>query len=305
MKCLLCDKEFELDKQLHIHIARFHKTRIEQYYRQFYPRFDLLTKDGIKFKDKEFYFGSLFNGRDNMVKYLKRNPSERLRIILKILSLRKKIKKLIYAPSSVETRTCMIPSPAFVEYLGFDYNACCEKVGLLSRYDYEASISIGDEAEFNILIDTREQKPIDFGCETIPCKLDYGDYTSRSHYKKVFIERKSLADLCGTMSQGYDRVKKEFERCKEMNGNLVVCVEAPISALMSFKSLPRNKAMKASPEFLAHRIREICQEFQCVQFLFLKSREEMPSVIKKLLLMDNDLRTIDLQYQYDCKRLIA
>lgn len=306
MECLLCKQVFETDKSLHLHIARKHRMRIEQYYRGFFPKFDLLTNEAIKFKDKEFYFGSLFNSRENMVSYLKSHPMERVQTILRILSLRKKIKNITYAPSSVEARTCMMPSPALVEHLKLDYNACCEKVGLQPRYDYHNAPYLYDSIQgFNILVDSREQKPLDFGCETISCKLDYGDYTTRSHYKKIFIERKSLADLCGTLSQGYDRVKREFDRCKELGGYIVVCVESPISLLMSFKSLPHTKAMKATPEFIAHRVREICQQYPCVQFLFLKNRDDMPSIIKQILMMKNDVRTIDLQFSYDCKRLIA
>lgn len=306
MKCRLCEEEFSEEKKFHFHVARKHKIRIEQYYRQFYPRFDLLTGEGLKFKDKDFYFSSLCNTRQNLITYLKENPSARTTTILKTLDLRKRVKSLRYAPSTVEARTSILPTPALLDFFKMDYNACCERVGLTPRYDYSAGLGFNAQnSDFNILVDTREQKPLDFGCETFRCKLDYGDYTSRSNYNHLFVERKSLVDLCGTLSQGYDRVRKEFDRCKAMDGYIVVCVEAPISALDMLRRIPETSKVKASSEFLAHRMREICQEYPCVQFLFVKNRNEMAPIIKKLFLMQNDFRKVDMQYAYDCERLTA
>lgn len=72
-----------------------------------------------------------------------------------------------------------------------------------------------------IVIDTREQRPLCFdnlhirGFKCIATerrKLDEGDYSVAGLEDKVFIERKSVADLYGTLFQGRERFERELER---------------------------------------------------------------------------------------------
>lgn len=75
-----------------------------------------------------------------------------------------------------------------------------------------------------IIIDSREQKPLDFSdlhirgiksLEVIIKKLDEGDYSYQGFEDKVFIERKSCADLYGTIFQGRERFERELDRVIE------------------------------------------------------------------------------------------
>lgn len=307
--CLICKETFPEMKNLHFHIARKHKRKIADYYREFAPKFDLLTKKPLEFKNYDFYFGSYFNERDNMVKFFKegiradQNPFDTAR---EIIQIRHETKPFNYAPSTVETRTSILPSPILVEKLGIDYNQLYQSLQIKPRFIYPNQMMVSPApADFNILIDTREQLPLKFDCQTIVTKLDHGDYTTRSNYNGLFIERKSLVDLCGTLSQGYQRFQKELDRAAEMSTYLVITVEAPLSELAKVGTTPETKFISASSEFLAHRVREICQRYPNVQFLFVNNRSELPMIIKQLFLLTNDIKTMDLQYTYDSKRFLV
>lgn len=84
-----------------------------------------------------------------------------------------------------------------------------------------------------IVQDTREQKPLNFdgieGVEKVEkMALSFGDYTAIVHGRPapILFERKSLADLWGTMVGDYPRFKKEMQRASESNMKLILIVEA-------------------------------------------------------------------------------
>lgn len=299
-KCLIDGQEFETELKLHSHIARRLKTKLVDYYAKYYPRHDLLTGQPIIFKNKEFYMHTLFNTRENLVEYLKRNKDEN--VVREILKLRKEAKGLKYAPSTVEARTSILPTPVLVNRLGFDYNNICDSVGLEPRYDYHATLAT-DDSNLSVLVDTREQKPLNLNADVTISKLDFGDYTSTSHYTGVFVERKSLPDLCGTLSAGYERFQRELARAKDMSAYVVVCVEENLNHLALVGKTANTAQIKASPDFLGVRIRALCQDFDNVQFLFLDGRVQMTEIVEKILRLTNNVRRLDLQFYYDSKIL--
>ena len=65
--------------------------------------------------------------------------------------------------------------------------------------------------EYTIVVDTREQKPL-WTKYAVVKKLDVGDYSIEGYEDKISIERKSLADLFGTLGKGHKRFKKELEK---------------------------------------------------------------------------------------------
>jgi ERCC4-type nuclease len=70
----------------------------------------------------------------------------------------------------------------------------------------------------NIIIDTREQKPLRFtGHETVRRKLDEGDYNIEELIPYIVIERKSLNDFYSTLTSGHERFKREILRSKQPN----------------------------------------------------------------------------------------
>lgn len=75
-----------------------------------------------------------------------------------------------------------------------------------------------------IIADTREKRPLSFEklsiraaphLDVVVKKLNEGDYSIQGLEDKVFIERKSAADLYGTLFQGRERFVRELERVKE------------------------------------------------------------------------------------------
>jgi len=75
-----------------------------------------------------------------------------------------------------------------------------------------------------IITDTRETLPLSFRIggaltEVVFEKLEVGDYRARykdgTHSDTVF-ERKSLGDLYGTMTSGYDRFRNEMFRARSL-----------------------------------------------------------------------------------------
>lgn len=87
-----------------------------------------------------------------------------------------------------------------------------------------------------VICDTREQLPFSFEgltcdqadgggpltVETITATLRSGDYSLFGFDGRVAIERKSLADLYGTIGQGRDRFERELERLADYDFAAVV-----------------------------------------------------------------------------------
>ena len=69
-----------------------------------------------------------------------------------------------------------------------------------------------------IIQDSREQAPYAFnapqyaGTVVEVAALSTGDYSLHSLTDRIAIERKSLSDLCGTLTAGRERFKRECER---------------------------------------------------------------------------------------------
>lgn len=88
--------------------------------------------------------------------------------------------------------------------------------------------------KFKLLIDSREQLPLKFrpGAfdERTVVGLPFGDYACEIGEDRVPIcfERKGIGDLFGTMTQGYERFKKEMQRAKEANHKMILVIEKPL-----------------------------------------------------------------------------
>ena len=116
--------------------------------------------------------------------------------------------------------------------------------------------------------------------------------------------RKSLPDFIGTMSAGYERFNNEIERAVEEEAYLVVLVEETLARASSFQFLPYiSKKIKATPEFIFHRVRSLIQKYPNVQFLFVNGRKESSRVMEKIFTSECVFKQIDLQLAYDLKKL--
>jgi hypothetical protein len=307
--CKVDGKEFKDEKSLHLALRGYGLNK-EKYYHTYYPKKDLLTGDTINFKTKEQYFNSDFNDKNNMKKWLKEQPLDKAQEYTKqLLAKRKEEKKLTYSPCQVELRTIMAPSIISYNKLFNDYYDVCSSVGLENKFIHPNNIIHQFKNKLNlkdtIYVDTREQNWLKFNIPFEIKTLPYGDYTCSNDNCSCFIERKSLSDFISTLSVGnLERFKNEITRAKKDNAYLIVIVEEKLSNALSFQYLPHiSKKIKATPEFIFHNVRQLLQEFDNLQFVFVDGREEMKRTIESILASKCFYKKIDLQLAYDMKLL--
>lgn len=94
-----------------------------------------------------------------------------------------------------------------------------------------------------IIVDTREQLPL-WARGIIRRKLNVGDYSTQRLQHKFCIERKSGADLYGSIIQGHVRFMNELIRAKTIGVELVVYVECTKKDFVNLKFRDgRNRKM--------------------------------------------------------------
>ena len=81
-------------------------------------------------------------------------------------------------------------------------------------------------AKLTIIEDTREQTPLDFtghrGVESVRSGLKTGDYSVQGYEDKICFERKSVADLVGTLIGGHERFLREMDRMKDYEDKYIL-----------------------------------------------------------------------------------
>ena len=90
-----------------------------------------------------------------------------------------------------------------------------------------------------LLQDTREKTPLEIVdpevCSVKICKLEVGDYCvehENGEISATCFERKSLADLFGSLSANYPRFKEEVMRAKELGITLILIVECSFTKVL-------------------------------------------------------------------------
>jgi len=84
---------------------------------------------------------------------------------------------------------------------------------------------------FRIVIDTREQRPYTFQCETVNAALPAGDYSVEGWADRVAVERKSLPDFARTVIHEMDRFRGELDKLC-CYGQACIVVEADLDELL-------------------------------------------------------------------------
>ncbi len=82
---------------------------------------------------------------------------------------------------------------------------------------------------YDIIVDTREQNPFEFKCDTLTARLKTGDYSILGFTDRVTVERKSLSDFLGCLfphkndkNGGWVRFEKELIRMQEYEYKCIV-----------------------------------------------------------------------------------
>lgn len=108
-----------------------------------------------------------------------------------------------------------------------------------------------------ILIDSREQAPFTFAgyaVEVETATLPVGDYSLPGFTDRIAIERKTLDDLIGCLTQGRDRFERELAKGRPYDFFAVV-VEASLADVYAGKYVSKMAPQSALQSLVAFQIR--------------------------------------------------
>jgi len=139
-----------------------------------------------------------------------------------------------------------------------------------------------------ILIDSREQKPLLFENNKVEsidivC-LPYGDYRAKlddGYLPSIVFERKSISDLFGTLSKGYERFKKEINKAKKDNVQLIIIIEGTLTKISK-----GNKYSHRSGDSIIKQLFTLMIKHN-ILFVCCKDRSEMANYITNFYLSYN------------------
>lgn len=123
-----------------------------------------------------------------------------------------------------------------------------------------------------VIVDTREQRPLKFKCEIVRKKLCFGDYGCEG--VPVVFERKGLGDLFGSLTFGYDRLRRVFERAEKDKYKLIIAIEGTKERV-----LEGYQHSSRDPASIIKQLETIQNKYG-VAHIFFKSRAEMANYIE-------------------------
>lgn len=309
-----------IDNTRHDSIEALHryirpKMKQETYYTQFLAKKDPVTGEPIPFKNAEQYLSQDFFSKDTLRRWMRTNPAAGQEWAKNWLKKRKEEKELIYAPSQVELRSLDCPSMHFYEPMGGYYDVT-RALGFKDRYAQyvgQKSAIAANIDDLTIICDTREQLPLKLTAKTIREKLNCGDYGLAAPYDRgVYIERKSLNDLIGTLNQrtterikkdlsvttdsSFDRFDRELARAADNGHYIVMVVECLIEEALSFDENP-DRLSRVSSAHVFYNLRALLAKYPLnFQAVFANGRKESARVVHKILSMGHEVKHIDLEY---------
>lgn len=302
-KCKICEMETDGFPFLHRHLKKDHGLVPKEYYPLFFDRRDKFDNELILFKDIKQYFSTDFNSKYNFLKWISLNNEETKSYCIEILKSRAAEKNVSIIPSHVELKSLFMPNLLDFISMFSTFPKFCEILnanGLAPKL--QTTMPNLKDSEMKIFIDTREQSPLPFANSQIR-KLIVGDYApDESFFCNLFVERKSIFDLAGTLTKGIERFRKEVERAKELGCYLVVVTES--SFLDTFEYSPKNSfSQKIGGPYLLNKIRKFMTEFDNIQFVFCQNRKRSQEIIEKIFRMGEGAKTADLEYLKDLGKL--
>ncbi len=311
VKCRICNQEFSED-DFTGHPFKAHKIKLADYFTNFYKKKDLFSNEPLAFKSINQYLSSDFLNKNNLRSWVKIKSKDSVQdYCINWLRDRKELKQLKFAMTQAELKTLVFPSINYLDELfaaSGGYYKICERLGYSIKHIKIDKTSIlpclFTYENLGIIKDTREGKPLIFSQASVTDTLSWGDYalSDESLSGRVRIERKSLSDAIGTLSGNYERFCREIEKAKKDDGYLVILIEEKFDNLLSFKYLPHiSKKVRASVEFVTHRIRELCQSYDNIQFICVDGRREASRIIPRIFQLGSQARNIDLQLMLDLR----
>jgi hypothetical protein len=294
-ECKECSRSFGSQRSLHAHIKR-HGLMLGDYYVKHFQRRNKLTGELLPFKNCEDYFDRDFSRPEQIFEWCEKHSRPEVQTYLLEL-LRKRINKknLDYGPTYLDLASAGYPSVDFYKKYFGSYTEACRQCNVKPLLGAHLPKSFwGNYSNYNILIDTREQKPLEFNKSSV-MKLDVGDYAvTGSLYNYTFVDRKSFTDYCTTVTAHYNRFAKELDRCRKLGCYMFVVIDQKFEH-MEEKNKKHYKRFNL--DYVYHNMRELQAEYSdCCQFVFSGSRRMSSLLIPKLLILGKQLWKTDIQY---------
>jgi hypothetical protein len=300
--CKECGKEFKTEASLHRHI-KMHDMNLADYYTKHFPRKNLFTGDLLPFKNKADYFNKDFSTYSQLLKWCHGSSPEKVKSYC-LQKLKKRIsdKDLKLGPTHLELLLSELPTVDIYKKFFTSYSHACKEAGvtpMLHRKLPENFFDTEDFSDLEIVIDTRENHPLPFK-KTKKFALDFADYTaSGNKYDYTFVERKSENDFKGTMSQNFNRFRREISRAKAMDSYVFIVVDSDIKKI---KKTNHFAPHQSNLKFIFHNMKALCHEFpETCQFIFSGNRTTSMDLIQRILYFGRKIWYCDLQYYIDAR----
>lgn len=301
-ECVICGRKYT-ERGLHGHLIRGHGIAVKDYYEDYVPKYDLLTGEKIPFNDYFTYAEAVFISKKNERDWLKKaDPKDAKAYLLKCLRSRMDLKKLAFAPSFVEFATSELPPyKAYVYFFG-SFETACKELGVEPLLRDRTEVSKLDPKTVEVLIDTREQRPLKFK-KSRKQKLAFGDYTlSGNDYAYTYVDRKSDSDFKNTVTVNQERFIAELKRAVELDSYMYIVVEDSIAQI---ELVNKMSAHQANMNYVWSSMRKIQHIYpRCCQFVFTGSRQNSEKIIPYLLRYGKELWDVDIQYFLEKKGII-
>jgi hypothetical protein len=300
--CRICGKPFSSFQGLHLHLKKSENVTKQEYYSKHFPKYCISTGRQLIFESPESYESSRFFNLEEECKYILKNGiNKTAKEVLsdKLLNIKEKSNKF---PSFIEWA-----SYGFLDYkklwesnLLFDFLSLAKSLNFEKNKIYSSTPEILPNVKCELLVDTREQKPL---FKTPQTSINIGDYTfPKDFYNAVHVDRKSQGDFISTFTSGLERFRLECIKAQKLDITLVVLVEDSFSDCLNFKPKEYHKFQKADGKYAFRGVRKIMREFG-VQFLFVKNREEAREYVYKILSNPEIISKYDLQYLYNLNKI--
>lgn len=292
--CKECGKEFDSRRSLHAHL-KAHFNCMGEYYVKHYPKKDPLTGEQIPCLNYDQYIKQDFICYENFKQWLqKANDSSAKVYILEKARKKFEEKGVKVSPPDLFYRLSDMAGIEDSKRLFGSYAAFLSFCGIGQYFYKQLPKGFWDNecADLEILIDTREQQPLNF-TNSLESKLDFGDYTAGGEkYSKTFVDRKAVGDFCSTFSGGIDRFRREMDRCVEFGSYMFVVVESSVDKINS-----ENKKFVKNMSYVWHNTKQLMLEYpENIQFIFAHSRKGAQKIIPRLLYHGKDLWNVDVGY---------
>lgn len=294
LTCKECNQTFVSRRALHSHL-KAHFLCIGDYYVKHFPKLDPLTKEQIPCLNYDQYIKQEFICYANFKQWLlKANDCIAKEYILKRAKERFEEKNVKMSPPDLFYRLSDMADIGDCKRVFGSYTSFLIEAGINQYFSKQLPKDFWDNdcADLEILIDTREQQPLNFP-NSIESKLDFGDYTAGGgKFSNTFIDRKAVGDFCSTFSGGVDRFRREMDRCVEFGAYMFVVVESSVDKINS-----ENKKFVKNMSYVWHNVKQLMLEYpENIQFIFSYSRKGAQKIVPKILNYGRDLRNVDVQY---------